>query len=214
MGAQVTPANPRQTNIVAAPPQTKEQPMRPLVALVFAALLCACAATAADRDVSSRIEPRTVWIVGQDGRAAGQATFTEAPHGVLIRLEFSGPTLPAGWHGLHLHQRGDCSDFANGFQASGGHLGMRRRVEHGLRNARGPEAGDLPNLFAAPSGAFGAEHFTPHVTMADEQLGERLPLLDDDGAALLIHAGPDDHMSQPIGGAGERIACAALTRLP
>jgi Cu-Zn family superoxide dismutase len=187
--------------------------MRPLVTLVFAALLCACATTAPDRDVSERIPPRTVWIVGADGRAVGQAVFTEAPTGVLIRLEFSEARLPPGWHGLHLHQRGDCSDFANGFQASGGHLGMARRIQHGLRNPNGPEAGDLPNLFAGPP-PDAAEFFTPYVTMDGDQLGERLPLLDEDGAALVIHAGPDDQVSQPIGGAGARIACAALTRLP
>ena len=188
--------------------------MRSLVALVFAAFLGACATTAPDRDVSDRIPPRTVWIVGGDGRAVGQAVFTEAPTGVLIRLEFSEARLPPGWHGLHLHQRGDCSDFANGFQASGGHLGMARRIQHGLRNPNGPEAGDLPNLFAAGAPPYAAEFFIPYVTMSDEQLGERLSLLDEDGTALMIHAEPDDQVSQPIGGAGARIACAAVTRLP
>jgi Cu-Zn family superoxide dismutase len=43
---------------------------------------------------------------------------------------------------------------------------------------------------------------------------ERLPLLDADGSALMIHAGPDDQVTQPIGGAGARVACAALTPLP
>jgi Cu-Zn family superoxide dismutase len=214
MGLKITPANPRQTNIGAALPQTKEHPMRPLVALVFAGLLCACATTAPDRDISQQTPARTVWIVGGEGRAVGQAVFTEAPTGVLIRLEFSEARLPPGWHGLHLHQRGDCSDFANGFQASGGHIGMARRIQHGLRNPSGPEAGDLPNLFASPAAPYAAEFFTARVTMAGEQLGDRLPLLDDDGAALLIHEGPDDQVSQPIGGAGARIACAALTRLP
>jgi len=34
--------------------------------------------------------------------------------------------------------------------------------------------------------------------------------LDADGSALWIHASPDDHTSQPIGGAGARVACAAI----
>lgn len=189
--------------------------MRPIAALVFAALLCACAtAPIADYDMSGSLQPRTTWIVGADGRAVGQATFTEAPYGVLIRLEFSERSLPPGWHGLHLHQRADCADFGQGFQAAGGHLGMAPRVRHGLRHPQGPEAGDLPNLFVSPSGVYGAEFFSPHITMNGVQLGERLPLLDEDGAALIIHAAPDDQHSQPIGNAGARIACAALTRLP
>jgi Cu-Zn family superoxide dismutase len=144
--------------------------------------------------------------------------FVEAPSGVLIRLEFSERSLPAGWHGLHLHARGDCSDFAAGFQASGGHVGMNPRIQHGLLNPAGPEAGDLPNLLAPPTGAFGAEFFSERITLSANPVGEqrrqRQPLLDADGSALVIHAGPDDQRTQPIGGAGARIACAALTPLP
>ncbi|MBN8608000.1 MAG: superoxide dismutase family protein [Caulobacterales bacterium] len=189
--------------------------MRPIAALLLAAVLGACASTGADTPPVPEVTPRTAWIVGQDGRAIGQATFTEGDAGVLIRLEFSDRALSPGWHGLHLHTRGDCSDFANGFRASGGHLGMRDGVRHGLMIRRGPEAGDLPNIFATPAGPFGAEMFTPHVTLiGDQPLRGRLPLLDADGTALMIHAGPDDHATQPIGGAGDRVACAALTLLP
>lgn len=194
--------------------------MRRIAALVFAAFLGACASLDGGNGEALRVEPRTTWIVGQDGRAIGQAIFTQAPRGVLIRLEFSEHTLPPGWHGLHLHARGDCSDFAAGFQASGAHLGMGERVQHGLLNPRGPEAGDLPNLFAAPAGPFAAEIFSPYVELgavrvpATARNGAREALLDGDGTALVIHAGPDDQSSQPIGGAGPRIACAALTQLP
>jgi Cu-Zn family superoxide dismutase len=194
--------------------------MRTLIFLAFAALLCACATGGqTGQHAASQIVPRTVWIVGADGRAIGQAVFTEAPTGVLIKLEFSEHALPPGWHGLHLHQHGDCSDFANGFQAAGGHIGMGARtqrgvVQHGLMNSAGPEAGDLPNVFAAPAGIYGAELFTDRVTLGAAKVRDREPLLDSDGAALIIHANPDDQTSQPIGGAGARIACAALTPLP
>ena len=36
------------------------------------------------------------------------------------------------------------------------------------------------------------------------------PLLDEDGAALVIHAGADDYESDPAGAAGDRVACAVL----
>lgn len=188
--------------------------MRPIAALLFAALLSACASSGGGGLPPDQIAPRTTWIVGSEGRAVGQATFTEGPDGVLIRLEFSAGALSPGWHGLHLHQRGDCSDFAAGFQAAGGHLGMSRRVRHGLMNADGPEAGDLPNIFAAPAGPFAAEIFTAHVTMNGVPVLGRQPLLDGDGAALMIHANADDQVTQPIGNAGARVACAALTQLP
>ena len=35
-------------------------------------------------------------------------------------------------------------------------------------------------------------------------------LRDKDGAALVMHENPDDMVTQPIGGAGKRIACAAF----
>ena len=172
-----------------------------------------CASAAPDVSPALGQGPQTSWIVGREGRAIGQTMFTETPGGVLIRIEFSPGALPPGWHGLHLHARGDCSDFADGFQASGGHLGMSAGRAHGLANPAGPEAGDLPNLFAAP-GPFGAELFSTRVTLHSRPLGDRAPLLDADGSALIVHAGPDDHQSQPIGGAGARLACAALTPLP
>jgi Cu-Zn family superoxide dismutase len=188
--------------------------MRPLAAVLFAVLLGACASSDDGGRAGVQAPPRTVWIVGADGRAVGQATFTEAPQGVLIRLEFSAGALPPGWHGAHLHERGDCRDFAAGFAAAGAHIGAGGRVSHGLMQAGGPEAGDLPNLFAAPAGEFGAEFFTPHVTLNHTPVRTRLPLLDGDGSALIVHAAPDDQTSQPIGGAGARLACAALTQLP
>jgi Cu-Zn family superoxide dismutase len=187
--------------------------MRTLAALLAASVLCACASTG-NHPAAVQIASKQAWVVGADGRPVGQATFTEAPGGVLIRLAFSEHGLPPGWHGMHLHTRGDCSDFAQGFQASGGHLGMSERVRHGLLNPSGPETGDLPNLYAAPSGTFGAEVFAARVTLAAQPADDRAPLLDADGAALIIHAAADDQRSQPIGNAGARIACAALTPLP
>lgn len=202
--------------------------MRVAVALVFASVLGGCSLmSGAFGDGGNGAEaagpapaPRTAWIVGTSGQAIGQATFTQAPHGVLIRLELADGALPAGWHGAHLHQVGDCSDFAAGFAASGPHIGAHAGASHGLMAPSGPEAGDLPNLFATASGTFGAEFIAVRVHMGSAPTPpsfgqpERLPLLDADGSALVIHAAPDDHMSQPIGGAGARLACAALTATP
>ncbi len=37
-------------------------------------------------------------------------------------------------------------------------------------------------------------------------------LLDEDGSAVIIHEHPDDHLTQPIGSAGGRIACGVIVR--
>jgi len=35
--------------------------------------------------------------------------------------------------------------------------------------------------------------------------------LDDDGSAIVVHAGADDYMTDPAGNAGDRIACGVVT---
>lgn len=180
----------------------------------FAALvaLAACASAPEVPDFTPQ-PPKTAWIVAAgDGRPIGQVQFLEAPRGVMIRLEFQPGALPPGWHGLHLHQSGNCSDFAQAFQASGAHLGHGEGVQHGLLNPAGAESGDLPNVFVTPAGPFAAEFYSSALTLTGAE--GRANLLDGDGSALVIHAAPDDQSSQPIGGAGARIACAALTNLP
>ncbi len=193
--------------------------MRTLPLIAAACLLGACVTappTAAQPNPQPTPAPsvsRAAPILGGEGTQIGSAVFTSTPGGVLIRLEFVAGALPQGWHGAHLHERGDCSDAAAGFRASGAHIkgpgDHDHAPQHGLHNPAGPEAGDLPNLYAPEAGAFGAEFFNGAVSLDAD--GARAQLLDADGSALIVHANPDDHTSQPIGGAGARLACAALS---
>ena len=139
-------------------------------------------------------------IIGSDGSEIGAAKLTGGPNGVLMRATISAGSLTPGWHGIHFHQVGDCSDVGT-FKLSGGHVGL---IEggHGLLNPIGPEAGDIPNIFAHEDGSAGYEMFSDFISL--EQL------FDEDGTALVIHANEDDHISQPIGGAGARIACGVI----
>lgn len=140
---------------------------------------------------------------GPGGADMGFAYLTPAPGGLLMRIEAKG--LTPGWHGLHLHEKADCS--STDFKSAGGHLRHDAPAVHGLLNPDATETGDLPNLFAATDGTANAEIFTARVTLAPGPG----TLADADGAALVIHASPDDHLAQPIGGAGARVACAAIT---
>ncbi|MEQ1618038.1 MAG: superoxide dismutase family protein [Terricaulis sp.] len=192
--------------------------MRYAPALVSIAVLSGCAWLGLDERAAPAppaLAPQTAWIVGLDGRAIGQATFVEGNGGVLIRLEISQGALTPGWHGLHLHQSSDCTDAAQNFRAAGAHVSHPQAPpQHGLLNPAPPEAGDLPNLFASPTGPIGVEVFSQRVTLHNPAFGDREPLLDQDGSALIIHASPDDHVTQPAGGAGARVACAALPTRP
>ena len=139
-------------------------------------------------------------IRGAKGSQIGTVNLKDGPHGLLVRVNLEAGALTSGWHGLHLHQTGDCSDLGV-FKLSGGHVG---KVEggHGLLNPAGPEGGDTPNIYAHADGAAAMEFITSRTNLSE--------LTDADGAALIIHAGPDDHITQPIGGAGARVACAVI----
>ncbi len=143
-------------------------------------------------------------MINVDGDVIGKATFEQTPHGVLMYVEVVG--LPPGPHGIHLHAAGACTP---DFKAATGHINPDG-VPHGLRNPDGPDHGDLPNLYVAADGSARAEFFTVLVSVT----GGRMPaLLDEDGSAVIIHENPDDHLTQPIGGAGGRIACGIITKM-
>jgi superoxide dismutase, Cu-Zn family len=156
--------------------------------------------------VSAQIDPevRTSNLKTADGHVIGQVTVTGAPNGVILRVQATG--LAPGWHGMHFHEKADCSDPA--FKGSGGHIHAKTPVVHGLLHADFNDAGDLPNLYVNADGSATVELYSTLVTLRPG--GARPALLDGDGSALVIHANPDDYKSQPIGGAGERIACAPI----
>ncbi|ADM10097.1 superoxide dismutase, Cu-Zn [Parvularcula bermudensis HTCC2503] len=139
-------------------------------------------------------------FIDPSGARIGTAFATPGPNGMVIRVDLEG--LTQGFHAIHAHQVGDCSDPDAGFQASGGHINPAG-VPHGFLNATGRSEADMPNIYAHGTGHLRAELFAEGLT-AD--LG-----LDDDGFALIVHENPDDHETQPIGGAGGRVACAAFT---
>lgn len=139
-------------------------------------------------------------VLGMDGSPIGTVTAEQGKKGVLLRVEIEAGGLSEGWHGIHLHAVGNCTDTGT-YKASGGHEGMMEGG-HGLLNPAGPEDGDLPNIWASADGSAKYETYS--------SLFELAPSLDDDGLALIIHASPDDHTTQPIGGAGARVACAAM----
>lgn len=144
-------------------------------------------------------------LVDGNGGSAGTAAFRQGPTGVLIRIEATG--LTPGWHGLHLHGVGQCE--GPKFESAGAHVkhGAEGAV-HGLVNPDGPESGDLPNLYAGADGRAFAEVFTTGAALVEGAGGEYL--LDADGSAILIHASADDHVAQPIGGSGDRVACGVI----
>ncbi|MBC8069177.1 MAG: superoxide dismutase family protein [Deltaproteobacteria bacterium] len=138
-----------------------------------------------------------------DGREVGGVTLTQTIAGVLVSADLS--SLPSGTHGIHFHAIGQCT--GTEFASAGGHFNPAMKM-HGLRNANGPHAGDLPNIHVPEGGRLRVELLAPNV-----RLGAGAgTLFDGDGAAIVIHALADDYQTDPAGGSGTRIACAVLDR--
>ncbi|MAS87416.1 MAG: superoxide dismutase [Micavibrio sp.] len=145
-------------------------------------------------------------VINNKGETIGSVHIVQATKGVLLDVNING--LPTGTHGFHIHSVGDCSDHEH-FKAAAGHI-KGDGTAHGLMNPNGPEAGDLPNLIVGESGTVALELYAPDLVIYDRTGHAKNILMDDDGSAFMIHADPDDHMTQPIGGAGARIACGVI----
>ena len=135
-----------------------------------------------------------------DGKEVGKVTLVTTPSGTLITLALTA--APPGAHGFHIHTVGKCE--APKFESTEGHFNPDK-TQHGFLNPEGPHAGDMPNIHVPESGKLTVEVLNPLVTLSGESA-----LLDEDGAALMLHADPDDYKSDPAGHAGGRIACGVI----
>lgn len=151
------------------------------------------------------LEPRpiaTAAVVHADGTPAGTVVIRPMSKGTMVEVEITG--VSPGPHGLHLHTTGRCDGPA--FASAGGHLNPGGH-EHGALNPAGEHLGDLPNVTAGKDGRISAKIRSP---MRPFKLMQAL--LDDDGSAIVLHAGPDDYRTDPSGNSGARIACGVLGR--
>jgi Cu-Zn family superoxide dismutase len=131
----------------------------------------------------------------------GEATFTQLDNGVRVMLRVDG--LPPGVHAAHIHTTGTCTP--PNYTSAGGHWNPEGH-QHGRDNPEGQHMGDMPNIIVGESGAG-----TLEVTISYARIeGGPMAMLDEDGAAVMIHAGPDDYHSNPAGNAGPRIACGVI----
>lgn len=166
--------------------------------MTIAAILALAAAMPAAAQSQSQTTA-TADFVGLDGKQAGRATLTEGKSGVLIEMEVSG--LPVNrWVAFHIHESSRC-DHTHGFESAGGHFNPTK-AEHGFLAANGQHAGDMPNQYVDQDGKLRAQVFNGMVSLNGKN-GIR-------GRTLIIHAESDDYRSQPVGGAGKRLACAVI----
>lgn len=140
-------------------------------------------------------------LLSADGSQKGSATVVETGEGLQVTITAIG--LPPGTHAAHIHTTGACT--APDFASAGGHWNPMKK-QHGKDNPQGMHMGDMPNILLGTDGSGELQFTIPggKLTTGD------MPLLDADGAAVVIHAAADDMKTDPTGNAGGRIACGVL----
>lgn len=172
--------------------------MKPLIiatAAIAAASLAGCT-------TQGRPDPNEVSAALRDtnGTTVGYA-IARGVGGINVQVRATG--LPSGTYAVHIHAVGRCDRPA--FESAGPHWNPTTR-QHGMENPLGPHAGDLPNLTVDAQGNGGVD-FT--IAGGSIRRGEQV-LMDADGAAIVVHANPDDNRTEPSGNSGSRIACGVF----
>lgn len=119
-----------------------------------------------------------------------------------LRLELVARGFAPGTYGMHVHAVGQCN--APDFASAGPHWNPTG-AQHGRENPMGAHHGDLPNLVIEP-GTIGRAT----VQLVGTRLSGEGGMIDADGAAFVIHAGPDDMKTDPSGNSGGRVACGVI----
>jgi Cu-Zn family superoxide dismutase len=153
----------------------------------------ACASGQSEGPPAARVR-----FVDANGQAAGEVSLYPSSDGTRVVGEL--PNMPAGAHGFHFHTTGSCQP--PGFESAGAHFNPTNK-RHGLQNPQGPHFGDMPNVSTSR-----VNLFVPGL-----QLTGTNGLLDSDGAAIVLHANPDDLRTDPSGNSGARIRCGVVERL-
>lgn len=144
--------------------------------------------------VAEEIEPVVVDMINQEGDSMGTATFEEAANGVILTLELEG--LEEGEYGFHIHEYGKATPPT--FMDALGHFNPTD-ANHGIHAEGGPHIGDFPNLIVGKDGKVNIVLVVSNVSLNPEA---PYTLRTENGTSLIIHEGPDDYVTQPIGTAG------------
>lgn len=142
----------------------------------------------------------TAQLLGPNGEMRGTATLTEMDG--TTRVQVTVEDMAPGTYGMHIHTTGACTP--PDFTSAGPHYNPTGR-QHGTENPQGSHKGDLPNVTVDATGRGSIDQTVEGVTLAGD-------LMDADGSAIVLHAGPDDYRTDPSGNSGGRIACGVIAR--
>lgn len=146
-----------------------------------------------------------VYPTGRMNNAPRLGYFLFSDHGGQTVVSWKLRGLTPGYHGVHVHVRGDCRPGPDDTGkiipagAAGPHYDPANTKTH-----RGPlgagHLGDLPRILADAAGVSESWSYAP-----------RLSVRDIVGRSVIVHEGGDTYSDQPkLGGGGARIGCGII----
>ena len=139
-------------------------------------------------------------IISESGtKVQGRALFTQLPAGG-VKTEVWIENATPGTHGLHIHEKGDCS--APDATSAGGHFNPAGHP-HAAPADQARHNGDLGNIEVGADGKGHLEITSDLLTVSpgpDSVIGK----------SVIFHEKADDLKTQPTGNAGARYGCGVI----
>jgi Cu-Zn family superoxide dismutase len=168
-------------------------------AALAGAALAASNGLATPPDAASAASAKATIESKSGSKVTGRAVFTELPSGG-VKAEVWIENAAPGSHGLHIHEKGDCS--APDAASAGGHFNAAGNP-HAAPADKARHNGDLGNI---EIGADGKGHLELTSDLLTVKPGPNSVV----GKAVVFHEKADDLKTQPTGAAGGRFGCGVV----
>ena len=177
--------------------------MKRLGILAAAALaggaLAASNGFAAPPDAASAATAKATIESRSGSKVTGKAVFTELASGG-VKAEIWIENATPGTHGLHIHEKGDCS--APDAASAGAHFNAAGNP-HAAPSDKARHNGDFGNIEVGADGK-------GHLELTDDLLTVRPGPNSVVGKSVIFHEKADDLKTQPSGNAGGRFGCGVV----
>ena len=170
--------------------------------LSFSLIIVAFIGCKTSGDSSDSKKLNIVFESKSNSKVTGTASFVEKNGTVTFVAKLAG--LTPGVHAIHIHEKSDCSA-ADGSSA-GGHWNPTFK-KHGKWTDAEHHKGDIGNFTADANG-------NGTITLKTDEwcIGCGDETKDILNKGLIVHANPDDFVTQPTGNAGGRVACSGIIK--